>query len=152
MIGDMEGVEHAPALEFVAKMPRPEPIESMMTDEMRENLRQSRERGWYDMPGPAMGSHLLREVERVDLVGATQLRNEALKFDEHREDIAETSTNYSFDYPGYERMEVFSDTKFGGVLYVEKTKADDFQPHEANTSSPATMAWCRSASTLMASG
>ena len=131
-IDDMEGLEHAAALEFIAKMTKPEPFESMRPPELRENLRLSRERGWYDMPGPAMGSHLLREVERLGQDGAARLRNESLEFDEHREHIAETSANYSFDYPGYERMEVFSETKFGGVLYVEKTQADYFKPHEAN--------------------
>ena len=132
VIGDMEGLEPAAALEFIAKMTKPEPFESMRPPELRENLRLSRERGWYDMPGPAMGSHLLREVELLGRDGAARLRNEALEYDENLDLIAETSANYSFDFPGYERTEVFSETKFGGVMYIEKTQADHFKPHEAN--------------------
>ena len=128
-IGDMRGVEHAAAMEFIAKMYKPEPIESMMSDEYRDFLRLSEERGWYDVPGPAMGSHLLREVEMMDADGEAQLSRTFLEFDEHN---AQTVGGYSFVFPGYERMEVHPDTKFGAVLYIEKTQADGMHVHDPN--------------------
>ena len=121
---NLEGVEHDAAMEFIAKMNKPESIESMMPPELIEELRVAKVRGWRDFPGPAMGSHMLREVASLGSDGQAKLRRTSLEFGLLDENLPEQVESYSFDLPGYERMEVHSNTKFGGVLYVEKTLAD----------------------------
>ena len=135
VLEDLEGVEHDAAMEFIAKMEKPEPIESIMNDRVREELRESKARGWYDIPGPAMGSHLLREVELLGTDGSDRLRRTSLEIGSLDEHIGiENSESFSFDFHGYERMEVYPVTRFDAVLYVEKIAADAYQPHDPNLS------------------
>ena len=131
-IRDMKGIERAAALEFLAMMQKSESMESMYSDEHKRLLQESKERGWYDMPGPARGSHMLRELAESSDDGLSSLRRDSIVFEPHGEHITKTSTNYSLTLPDDGRIEVFSETSFGGVLYIEKDRADEFHPHDAN--------------------
>ena len=48
------------------------------------------------------------------------------------EAIPATAASYSLDLPGYERVDVVSDTKFGGVLYAETTQYDQVYLDDPN--------------------
>jgi len=85
----------------------------MIPPEMEEQIRRARERGWYEQATPPRGQSLLREAEQL---GSGQSSLSA--YDE----IPATTASYSFDMlpgNGIERLDVVSDTKFGGVLYAE---------------------------------
>ena len=105
--------------------------------EVRRNLEKAKVRGWYDASDrQAPGSHLLTLAElqtrnRADnVVPLAPASLAAAGFGEY---IPETAASYSFTVPGQEeRKEVIADTKFGGVLFVEKTKAGHVQPHDPN--------------------
>ena len=129
VMDEWEGVQHDAALEFLSKLSRPDPIKSMMPPELRREIEQAQERGWYDLPGTALGSQLMRQVELMGEDGLTQLRRTSLEIDSHREredgGLAGPTGGYSFMLPGYEQVDVFPDTKFGAVLSVEKTVVDE---------------------------
>ena len=104
--------------------PSREEMEAMMPPELKEQIRIAQERGWYEVPSPARGAHLLQEASRLDLP-----RSSLSAHDEH---IPETAASYSFDLPGDARIEVVADTVFGGVLYAEKSEADHVYPDDPN--------------------
>ena len=95
--------------------PTREEIEAMRPPELKEKMRQARERGWYEARSPAQGADLLRQASQLNL------RPSSLSaYDGH---IPGTAASYSFDLPGDGRLEVVADTVFGGVLYAGKSEA-----------------------------
>jgi len=103
----------------------------MLPPELREQVRLAQERGWYEVATPAKGSRLLRKAARLDADGATRLPRSSLSAGAY-EHIPRKAASYSLDLPGYERLDVVSDTKFGGVLYAEKTQVDHVYLHDPN--------------------
>lgn len=122
--GNLDSPTRSAVREFLAKMYEPEPIESMMPPELKEHIRQAQERGWYEVASPARGPRLLREASQREL-GRSSLSD-------YGEWIPETAASYSFDLPGDGRIEVVADTRFGGVLYAEKSEADGVYPDDPN--------------------
>ena len=126
--GDMDGPTRSAVREFLAKRRDPEPveaIEAMRPPELKERIRQARERGWYEVDSPARGARLLREASRLEL--------DRSSLSDYGEYIPGTAASYSFDLPGDgRRIEVVADTVFGGVLYAEKSEADHVYPDDPN--------------------
>jgi len=124
-LDDLTGLEREAGMAFIARLSKREPIESMMPPELLEERRLSRERGWYDLPGPAMGSQLLREMELLDDRATAQLRRTSLRLaPEDERTVGGDASGWSFDHSAYERLEVHPETEFGAVLSVEKSPAD----------------------------
>ena len=136
-----EGVQHDAALEFISKLSKPDSIESILPPELKEERRVAQERGWYDVPGPAKGSHLLRYMEMMREDGQANLRSTTREIGRHLDDEAAqlASTGYLFDLPGYERVEVFADSEFDAVLHIEKSVVDDVYFDDANLTVADTM-------------
>lgn len=127
------GLARSAAREFLAKVfpePGPREIEETFPPEMKEQIRhareRARERGWYDPPTPPRGQSLLREAERL---GGVQSSLSAYP------EIPATAASYSFDMPPdsrIRRLDVVSDTKFGGVLYAETSEIADIHFPDPN--------------------
>ena len=120
--GDLDGLARSAAKEFLAK--RHKKDEPLMPPELIDQIRQAQKRGWYEVNFPAPGRGLLRDAEQLEAP-----RSSLSAYDEF---IPGTADSYSLDLPGSARMDVVSDTKFGSVLYSEKTEAVSVRPHDPN--------------------
>ncbi len=120
--GDMDGLARSAAQEFLVKKHKED--EPLMPVELEDQILQAQERGWYEVDFPAPGRGLLRDAEHLEAS-----KSSLSTYDEF---IPGTADSYSIDLPGSARMDVVSDTKFGGVLYSEKTEAVNVRPHDPN--------------------
>ncbi len=130
--GNMDSLTRAAAREFLAKRREPDraEIEARMSPEEREQVRQAQQRGWYEAPYPSRGARLLREAARREANGGAPLPRSTLAA--FGDNIPGGTDSYSL-LPGRDvRLEVVSDTTFGGVLYAEKTEASHVYPHDPN--------------------
>lgn len=123
---NMDNQTRSAAREFLAKMRDPEPVESILPPELKEQIRQAQERGWYEADSPSRGAGLLREASKLGLP-----QSSLSDYDEH---IPGTAASYSFRelLPPGGRIEVVEDTVFGGVLYAAKSEAADVRPDDPN--------------------
>ena len=122
----LEGLEHSAVREFLTKMTKSEP--PRMSPEMTEEARQAEGRGWYELDTPAPGSQILRELTRLTTTAAGEEHFAGSSLSAsgaYAEYIPETVASYSFDGGSYgSRLDVVSDTKYGGVLYAKKNQFD----------------------------
>ena len=128
-----DGLARSAAREFLTKLtPDPDPLEfeEMFPPEMEDQIRhareRARERGWYEQTTPPRGQSLLREAERLGSGVQSSLSAYA--------EIPATAESYSFDMlPGnIMRIDVVSDTKFGGVLYAVTSEIADIHFDDPN--------------------
>ena len=79
------------------------------------------------MPGLPRGSALLAEIEVLEAGPNGDLRRTTLDAGH----VTLDSGRYTLTSPDRE-IELYPSTSLGGVMYVERTRADAFQPHDAN--------------------
>ena len=132
-LNHLEGLEHSAVREFLSKSESSPP--SSIRPELSEETRQAKERGWYEWDTPATGSSVLREVERSTAAGDKHFAESSLlsASGAYAEYIPAAAASYSVERGGYgSRLDVVSDTTFGGVLYAKKEQIDHVAMHDPN--------------------